>query len=752
MTLHLHHLTGCAPTPLAHYLKALGVLRIVAEQADPEARGWWQDEHFCLLTKLDRGQLEAFFLERYAPTPLVSPWNRGSGFFVAEDKGLTPIEQSSAARFAPFRAGIAAARAQLASLNDADARVRALRDSTKAKKGMSASEKKAATARKNEPAFKTELSAAEKRFKELKQDLFKPFALAWRGPHRAWMDAAVVLPESGSPMFPSLLGTGGNDGRLDFTNNAMQRLGELFVLSSQKAGPSVLAAPLLREALWHSPAVGFSDDAIGQFSPGAAGGANSTTGADGSPLINPWDFVLMMEGSLMFGARVTRRLGPDTSARASTPFAVYAHSVGYGSAGREGADRGEQWMPLWTTPTALGDLSVMFGEARMHIGRRLAVRPMDVALAMSRLGVARGISEFVRVGYLERNGQSNLAIPLGRIRVTARPRSRLLDDVVPWMDRLQRAVRDKNAPARLEQAERRLCDRVLDALVHDEAAARWQAILLAAVEVEEIQRGGVALNVGPIPSLSPDWLTACDDGTSTWRLAMALGSAAAGYDNRGRAADPVRYHWIPLKRDTRTYDVREKRLVNSPRVVMTGRDAVDDCVALLERRLVEANAGAQRRLPLVAAPGYDARLEDLAALLDGSVELECVVALARALMAVRWRDAREGPHAPPLRRGAAPDEGWMALRLAHLASPLSDHVRIPVDDAIVRRLDAGDAAAAVELALRRVRSAGLRPPLVAATTSPKTARLWAAALVFPIHRRTARDLARRFVSRTSKEN
>lgn len=28
-------LSGCAPVPIAHYLKALGVLRLVAEQADP---------------------------------------------------------------------------------------------------------------------------------------------------------------------------------------------------------------------------------------------------------------------------------------------------------------------------------------------------------------------------------------------------------------------------------------------------------------------------------------------------------------------------------------------------------------------------------------------------------------------------------------------------------------------------------------------------------------------------------------------
>ena len=39
MTLHMHTLKGCSPAPLANYLKALGVLRLVAEQADLNARG-----------------------------------------------------------------------------------------------------------------------------------------------------------------------------------------------------------------------------------------------------------------------------------------------------------------------------------------------------------------------------------------------------------------------------------------------------------------------------------------------------------------------------------------------------------------------------------------------------------------------------------------------------------------------------------------------------------------------------------------
>jgi CRISPR-associated protein Csx17 len=50
------------------------------------------------LTRLSEEELDAFFLERYEPTPLLSPWNTGCGFFNTEDPGLRPIEGSLAPR------------------------------------------------------------------------------------------------------------------------------------------------------------------------------------------------------------------------------------------------------------------------------------------------------------------------------------------------------------------------------------------------------------------------------------------------------------------------------------------------------------------------------------------------------------------------------------------------------------------------------------------------------------------------------
>ncbi len=61
MTTHVHRLGGCSPTPLASYLKALGVLRSVASSIDPTCRGGWRDGAFQLVTTLSEDTLLDFF-------------------------------------------------------------------------------------------------------------------------------------------------------------------------------------------------------------------------------------------------------------------------------------------------------------------------------------------------------------------------------------------------------------------------------------------------------------------------------------------------------------------------------------------------------------------------------------------------------------------------------------------------------------------------------------------------------------------
>lgn len=743
MTVYLHRLTGCAPAPLAHYLKALGILRVVAQQKDPDVRGFWRDQHFCLLTSLDEEALSAFFLAEYAPTPFVSPWNKGSGFYTANDKGLAPVENSKAPRFEPYRRAISDARTQLGGIARADAVVRQLKEQTKAKKGVTPSRSK------EDPDYKRELAAAEREFKRRKADLYGPFALAWRGPHREWMDAAMVLSPDGEPSWPALLGTGGNDGRLDFTNTAMQRLGDLFDLESAAGAPCPSAAGLLKTALFATPTAALLDAAVGQFLPGAAGGANGTTGPDAGSRVNPWDFVLMLEGAIAFRGQSTRKLAAPDDLRAAIPFAVSAQGIGHATRGKEKDARGEQWMPLWERPASWLDVSALFGEGRAQLGSSQARRPLDFARAIARLGVARGLSGFVRYGYLERNGQSNLAVPLGRLDVAAHPRARLIDEISGWLDRLQREVDD--APARLAAPVLVLSDAVFDVLTRDAEPSRWQSLLAAIDEVERVQASGTAFKIGPCPRLSAGWLDAAGDDSAEWRLALSLGSAARDYEDR-RPVDSVRAHTLPIDPKKRwAYALgADKRLINDPRVVMTGRDPLGDLIALVERRLIEAAQSGRRTLPLIAKPGAGARLDDLARFLAGEVDVERVVSLGRALMALDWERARltrERTNA----RGDRPDEAWEALRLCGLPFAVRDRT-IVTEPAMFRRLASGDAAGAVELALRRLRAAGLRPPLAAAIADSSTARRWAAAFAFPISPAVAAAMADRFENPTATEN
>jgi CRISPR-associated protein Csx17 len=697
--LHLHHLKGCAPAPLAHYLKALGILRLVAEQKDPAVRGWWQDEHFCLLTMLDASDLERFFLEEYAPTAVLNPWGARSGFYPGSSEksareALQKIEISTLARLSGLQSAITVIRA---SLREADGK-------------------------------KPEEEKTKTRFMgSLRKHL--------RGPNLLWVDTAVAVVGEGYRA-PALMGTGGNEGSGSYSSAFLKAVVACVIDRSQDHALGLFRGGdgegAIRAYAWN--------ESFGQFMP--AGEASA------------WDLLFALEGAIVFRSAITLRSSASSRRFLSSPFYFAPHAAGAGTSaridefalnkGRENPGRGEQWFPLWARPSRLDEIAALVGEGRCAIGKRHSNGALDAARAVNRLGTARGITSFCRYGYLQRNNlTTHFAVPIGRVDVRYRREARLIDDLAPWQDRLHGRARKKSSPARLVDVERRLADAVFAVLTHDHSAERWQAVLIAAAAVEAIQVSGTAFEPGPIPPLSPEWVAATNDESVEWRLARALGSAAATYGRDGRARDPIRNHWLPLEQGNYRFRVKDKRLFHDPRVVMGGRDPVADFAAVVERRLLEAAQVGRRDLPLVAARECAAAPADLGAVIAGEVDLGRVSALARAFMAVRW-DRWVPTRVSAQRADAWPDEAWIALRLAYLPWSLDQNRTIPADEAIIRRLRSGDGSTAVDIALRRLRSVGLRPPIRGATADPEIARLWAAALVFPISHYVAREMARSF--------
>lgn len=82
------HLPGCRHDVLGHYLKAIGLLRVLAkcaapEHRDPDAEGWWDADtaHFCLHSPEypTQEKVVEFFIEHYIPTPVFAAWNGEPG-------------------------------------------------------------------------------------------------------------------------------------------------------------------------------------------------------------------------------------------------------------------------------------------------------------------------------------------------------------------------------------------------------------------------------------------------------------------------------------------------------------------------------------------------------------------------------------------------------------------------------------------------------------------------------------------------
>ncbi|CAN5772318.1 hypothetical protein BH09MYX1_BH09MYX1_36710 [soil metagenome] len=688
MTVHIHRLRGCAPTPLAHYLKALGVFRVVAEQRDQTARAFWRDDAFHLVTGLDESELLRFICDEFELTPLIAPWNGGSGFYPKDAReGIDAISASTASRLDSYRRAIAMARRQIGT-------------------------------------------RTERPEKDEKSALLADCARTWDERALGWFCAAVGLSNDGAGRYPALLGTGGNDGRLEFTNNAMQRWMELIDATTGRARDSARA--LARGALFGEAYTGLVSVAVGQFLPGGAGGANSGSGFDSQSQVNPWDFVMMLEGAVALRVAALRRLDGRELPQAAAPFALRGLAVAYASAAADDdSGRGEQWLPLWSAPTTFPELSRVFAEGRIVRGTHRTEGALDAARAVAQYGVARGIGSFVRFGFMERNGLSNLAIPLSRVASESAPSVRLLDQIDEWLDALRRAAGADHAPESFGRALRKLQGTMFDIATRATATASWSDLLEQLGSIEDLfvrsRRFSAERSLRPVPMLTEAWLDSADDGSVEFRLAVSLASVR-GPDPR-RDLDPIRANCIPLDPATRyrRFLVAGEGLRLDARVVWDGHDLTDDLSAVVLRRAIDGQ-GATSGLPMCGSAF--ARLDDVSAFIVGDVDDGRISRLARGLMCVDARPKRaEGGRAYPLYalfRAAALDasEGTRAQLLAGASAR--------VDMQTLRLLDAGRIGDAARVAATRLTAMGYRAKMRGVAGAPSVARRILASLAFPI--------------------
>jgi len=711
MTFRNHAFEGCRPRPLASYLKALGVLRLVSLQKDNEVRGYWRAGHFWLVTRLSAQELERFLLEEYSPTPLVAPWNGGSGFYPKDNTtAIDAIQSSRAARLDRYREAIALCRRFTEGLEQAP---------------------------KGDVKFRVQRQLIET-------------APTWM---REWMAAVFVIGSDGEPDYPAILGTGGNDGRFDFTNNFMQRLVALFDCDDVHARPTREAVGELSRSLWAVPGAGSHHATMGQFDPGSVSGANFGNGFRGQSVTNCWDYVLLLEGCLTLSASATRRLAVHAPSRAAAPFAVHSAAGGYASA--SSADelcRGEQWFPVWSSPASYAEVRSLFSEGRATLKRHAAQGAMDFALSISRLGVARGVDAFERYGYIERNGQANLAVPLGRWVVGAKPHLQLLDEVDGWVQRIRTAAGAKGAPQAFARHARALQDAVF--LCCQQGRTRdwqqlWFALGAAEHQLTRSPRFVAERGLQPLPALNAEWIQAIDDGHPSCRIAVALGMVRDPEHVWG-----LRTYWLPLENRYRPRFLTDSAgLAFGPEQVVRGEDAMHGLgrVVLRRGRMPLSDRAVRSHGSLALGhTGPSVRLADITGWLAGDISGFDLMAWLPAALAI-GRDA--GPalrehfvawddrHSPASEVPVPPVFALLRTAVPH-EPPTTDEPQVRFDPAILSALHARHVARAASTAIRRLRAAGLLPLLQRASGPRSSAMRLLSAMLFPLSRGQLRQLVR----------
>lgn len=628
---HVLELRGCTPEPLGNYLKGLGVFRLIAEQADPQARAWWKNGVLHVLQNrwLDattaNAELVCWLLKACRFTPLIAPWQKGTGYL--------PIGKRAAG-------GVALSELLGASIPGTEYFRELFRGFATAL-GIDLGDEASKWPEQMKTAG-SDLSDAHL-LRILRNQMTSAVGLKW-------LDAVGVSTSRSNaddaPNWFPILASGGGEASGQYIVNHQQRL-KTALLDDQEQSRRQMEACLFSENRAGALEIGVLS---AMYFPANVKNWNSTQDflPDGQRFVNPWDFILLLEGTLIWSLAATKRKGVATE-RASFPFycrGSFGGSATIGPKEVEGAEKsianGELWCPLWDGPSTLTEIERIFGEGRIQVGDRPATRSLDFALATRGLGIDRGIRAFCRYSLLERSGSGRqttlLAVPTGNfvleseqdVLLVAELRTFAVEVTSNLCDSGQQPRRLLNARIEFERAWYAATTQrtgptsaLLDLLV---TAGR----LMAELGTNSTKPGVVKLKQGektvervitPVPSLDPAWRKRfAGVGDTHFRLAQAIAGIAAW----GASSDPyrpafdvdaLRSNLLPVRRRGRAWQWDE---TSRSAVWSRGAALSANLVAILRRRLIEAQRGKGDGLPLWSQHG--ATFADLLAYWNGEID------------------------------------------------------------------------------------------------------------------------------------
>jgi CRISPR-associated protein Csx17 len=541
-------LTGCPFQPLAAYLKALAVLRLTTQE-DESARGFWNTRNFVLESNFDREGLVQFFLTRYRPTPVLAPWNGGSGFYPKDRKiGINAVRTAADERFGQYRRDLERAAAIVSEIGE-------------------------------------QLDEDQRR-----TDILRRCRNELSDACLEWLDASIAIAADESRAFAPILGTGGNEGRLDYTNNFLENLTRLLITPDKK----IPVRGLLEHALFGTLTTGLQTIPVGQYDPGRAGGFNQGNGISGESTANPWNAVLTVEGAIAWAGGIYRKQGVSYRSFLCSPFTVKASATGYGSAAGkdEATARAEIWTPIWENAALYEEIRALLREGRAAVNGKPAQSGLEFAEAAALLGVDRAISAFVRYSVVKRRGDSYIALPNGKFPVQYRSTADRIRELSPLKEQAQSLAKGSQSevPNSWPPLVRALEEAMFQALLHGNEQLLIQVAGAFGALCRWLLLRGKSVNWQG--RLSAGWIEQCTKVCSEARIAAAL--AGIGSENSKGLLDNVTpgrtgFSWIGRDLPARMLATLRRRTLDHQQLDRgpfwsKTPASVNDVVAFLEYR------------------------------------------------------------------------------------------------------------------------------------------------------------------------
>jgi|GEM_PF-2162751 CRISPR-associated protein Csx17 len=717
------YMTNCKTEPFGSALKALGVMKIIGEQKDPDIESYWENGELRINTILTKEEITNFFMKEYSPTPILAPWLSQSGFWSTfESTHMKSIIESGQTRFDSFRNNVA--------------KIRSIIDKVAQAEGITRSD------------LQNKKKAEDFRHRN-KEKLITMCRNQLEDSYVYWSDAAVVINADGLAKYPPLNGTGGNDARLEFTHTFVEMIANMLLDLDNEHNYNV-SSSLLNNSLFGT----FTDNlrtniSVGKFIPGLTGGLNQGEGIEiDKAAVNPWDLIFFMEGTTIWTSGIGRK-SETRSSMPISPFTVKLSSP-YSSADPSDPKSFELWFPVWKNPATLDEIKLVFREGRSDVGRMPASTGLQFAESVNSLGVDRGIEEFVRYSLSVKNGQASFLIPLGQYKVKMEKYPELLLGLDPVLSSIDVFLRKNKAdlPPSFKKAREEIEKSVFDFTVNrNKYNAKRVVISLGRFERLLSTHFSIVSKTGlsPLSGLDPKWLKAMDDGSIEMRIALAVSSitySVRDRDTRNKVGS-IRSNIEPVKSFSKPEWSKEDSEFS-----WSGNSIYEKMANTVLKRLLIAERDNHNNLPLYSK--IKLSIYEISEFIHGNFDESLTEDLIFSLFLIKQDNSHFYNYAYDIvERKDLPvikPFDFALLKLIFLPEDLriefDESVHIIPEPAIISLLKSGRVEDACKIAKNRLLSSNLKP---INTIFPNLGQSYgmklAAALLLPVDQRELTELA-----------